>query len=82
MGTLKVIKKFLKNFQKSVDKPPPMSYNNIRDVEHNKKHQSSSPIVQSVEHLTVNQGVVGSSPTRGARNSAPSVKAFGAFLCL
>ena len=25
-----------------------------------------SPIVQPVEHLTVNQGVVGSSPTRGA----------------
>ena len=43
-----------------------MSYNNIRDVEQHKKHQSSSPIVQSVEHLTVNQGVVGSSPTRGA----------------
>ena len=30
------------------------------------KHQPNSPIVQSVEHLTVNQGVVGSSPTRGA----------------
>ena len=26
----------------------------------------NSPIVQPVEHLTVNQGVVGSSPTRGA----------------
>ena len=31
------------------------------------KHQPYSPIVQSVEHLTVNQGVVGSSPTRGAK---------------
>lgn len=30
-------------------------------------HQPYSPIVQSVEHLTVNQGVVGSSPTRGAK---------------
>ena len=29
-------------------------------------HQGYSPIVQPVEHLTVNQGVVGSSPTRGA----------------
>ncbi len=28
--------------------------------------QRNSPIVQRVEHLTVNQGVVGSSPTRGA----------------
>ncbi len=28
--------------------------------------QQNSPIVQPVEHLTVNQGVVGSSPTRGA----------------
>ena len=28
--------------------------------------KSHSPIVQLVEHLTVNQGVVGSSPTRGA----------------
>ena len=28
--------------------------------------QCNSPIVQPVEHLTVNQGVVGSSPTRGA----------------
>ena len=28
--------------------------------------QRNSPIVQPVEHLTVNQGVVGSSPTRGA----------------
>ena len=27
-------------------------------------HQGYSPIVQPVEHLTVNQGVVGSSPTR------------------
>ena len=32
----------------------------------NTKHHEYSPIVQPVEHLTVNQGVVGSSPTRGA----------------
>ena len=30
------------------------------------KVRGYSPIVQPVEHLTVNQGVVGSSPTRGA----------------
>ena len=41
-------------------------YNSIRDVEQHSIHSHSS-IVQSVEHLTVNQGVVGSSPTRGAR---------------
>ena len=52
--------------QKSVDKALDLSYNNTRDVEHSKNIQGSSPIVQSVEHLTVNQGVVGSSPTRGA----------------
>ena len=38
-------------------------YNIAREVE---KHTKPSPIVQPVEHLTVNQGVVGSSPTRGA----------------
>ena len=54
--------------QKSVDKVLGKAYNNIRDVERykNSSIRYHSPIVQSVEHLTVNQGVVGSSPTRGA----------------
>ena len=54
--------------QKSVDKVLGKAYNNIRDVERYKSSsiRYHSPIVQSVEHLTVNQGVVGSSPTRGA----------------
>ena len=46
-----------------------MYKNYTRDVERYKKRKDIkcySPIVQPVEHLTVNQGVVGSSPTRGA----------------
>ena len=62
---LLVITAFLlkKKIKKVVDKQAESEYNNIRWL----SQPPNSPIVQSVEHLTVNQGVVGSSPTRGAK---------------
>ena len=56
-------KKYLSFFQKLVDKSINIKYNKFRWLTTN----LNSPIVQPVEHLTVNQGVVGSSPTRGAK---------------
>ena len=40
-----------------------------------------SGIAQSVEHLTVNQGVTGSSPVAGARISAVSADFFIKIFC-
>ena len=54
---------FLKFFQKKLAFICDLSYNNTCR-RHVTKHSS---IAQSVEHLTVNQAVVGSNPTRGAK---------------
>ena len=73
--------KFLKNFEKSVDKTDNLSYNNlvVHDNTATKSNTKYSSIAQSVEHAAVNRAVVGSSPTRGARsmetrNFGPMVK--------
>ena len=60
--------KFLKNFEKSVDKTDNLSYNNlvVHDNTATKSNTKYSSIAQSVEHAAVNRAVVGSSPTRGA----------------
>ena len=39
-------------------------------------HNQYSSLAQSVEHLTVNQGVVGSSPTGGAKLTKSETKAY------
>ena len=53
----------MKFFQKKLAFICDLSYNNTCR-RHVTKHSS---IAQSVEHLTVNQAVVGSNPTRGAK---------------
>ena len=65
--------KFLKNFEKSVDKTDNLSYNNlvVHDNTATKSNTKYSSIAQSVEHAAVNRAVVGSSPTRGAGLKGP-----------
>ena len=46
------------------------------------RHCSYSSIAQSVEHLTVNQGVTGSSPVGGANKKEPPVGGSFLFACV
>ena len=59
--------------QKSIDNFGSACYNNTVDVP-----STYSSLAQSVERVTVNHDVVGSSPTGGAKNT-PKIDVFGVF---
>ena len=66
--------KMRKNFKNHLDKGASACYN----IACRSERIGYSSLAQSVERVTVNHDVVGSSPTGGAKN-APKIDVFGVF---